>query len=521
MRHHNGSKYNEIKDDFYRWCFKQNDIESNSDVQDFLLELKEVAGPFYRQLRENGKPARPSDYEKMEIQIAYVLRYFHLYFWQTYTALMHIWPRISESHRLKSSKELYISCFGSGPGPELIGISQFFQEERPDRPKKIINLYDRKLKYWQEIRESFIVTEAREEIFSEQLYELHEHNIDFMSDFSADSCSQIEHCDVAFFQNCLTELVSTEELHECLSEVIKVLREHGLLVFTDRKGDHQSRGAIEKFCHDNCFEILENFDYTWCDQPFRLPEGLGNFFDGRDDFHPSKKNQSNLLIARLERRLASAQIICSGDKTAAQTGTRSTQEIELVRRFFDNGTRCLNNREGEISLTWPNGSKYIGKWEKQKIPDDLRAQHGIFTWPNGGKYIGSLNNYIQESSISDEQCNFSWDNNAKTKESSGHCTCIWPDGAKYTGGLVDNLRYGMGTFTWPNGDRYHGDWLNGKRDGSGEMIYAEGGKFKGTWNNDKKNGDGTYQETLVQVWNETWTDGECVKKELDLSALRC
>lgn len=38
----------------------------------------------------------------------------------------------------------------------------------------------------------------------------------------------------------------------------------------------------------------------------------------------------------------------------------------------------------------------------------------------------------------------------------------WPDGSKYVGEYVNDLREGKGIFTWPHGNAYDGQWLAGK-----------------------------------------------------------
>lgn len=43
----------------------------------------------------------------------------------------------------------------------------------------------------------------------------------------------------------------------------------------------------------------------------------------------------------------------------------------------------------------------------------------------------------------------------------------YKSGAVYQGGLVDNHKFGHGTFLWPNGDRYIGDFKLNSRHGFG------------------------------------------------------
>ena len=50
----------------------------------------------------------------------------------------------------------------------------------------------------------------------------------------------------------------------------------------------------------------------------------------------------------------------------------------------------------------------------------------------------------------------------------------WPDGRKYDGNYVDDLKSGVGTFYWPGPDKrkYEGHWLKGKQDGEGTHTTA-------------------------------------------------
>ena len=39
---------------------------------------------------------------------------------------------------------------------------------------------------------------------------------------------------------------------------------------------------------------------------------------------------------------------------------------------------------------------------------------------------------------------------------------LWPDGRKYEGQYVVDMKEGYGSFYWPNGNKYDGNWKSGK-----------------------------------------------------------
>ena len=44
----------------------------------------------------------------------------------------------------------------------------------------------------------------------------------------------------------------------------------------------------------------------------------------------------------------------------------------------------------------------------------------------------------------------------------GYGTFTWPDGRKYVGEYIDDMKQGEGTFEWPDGRKYIGHWDKGK-----------------------------------------------------------
>lgn len=128
-----------------------------------------------------------------------------------------------------------------------------------------------------------------------------------------------------------------------------------------------------------------------------------------------------------------------------------------------------NEYNGQGTLTFANGDKYVGVFKDDEpnykgtytcgpngsmpdcpftlvIHDNSQTSAGkislqvTLTKPNGDKYIGEL----------------------KNGKKSGLGTYTWVDGKKYVGEYKDGLFHGQGTATYPNGVVKTGSWFKGK-----------------------------------------------------------
>lgn len=77
-------------------------------------------------------------------------------------------------------------------------------------------------------------------------------------------------------------------------------------------------------------------------------------------------------------------------------------------------------------------------------------------------------------------------------------------GDTYHGYFVDNCREGFGTYKWPNGDYYTGQFHWGKYRGYGYHVWASGSTYKGQYQNDEKHGFGTFTKHTGQVFTGKW-----------------
>ena len=128
--------------------------------------------------------------------------------------------------------------------------------------------------------------------------------------------------------------------------------------------------------------------------------------------------------------------------------------------------------DGEGTITFYDGHKYIGKWEGGQ-----RNGHGTYTWPEGQKYVG----------------------NFKDGKQNGHGTYTWPDGQKYVGNYKDDMKNGNGTYTWPEGHKYVGNFKDDKQNGHGTYTWPNGDKYVGNFKNDMQNGHGTKTDNFGNV----------------------
>lgn len=115
-----------------------------------------------------------------------------------------------------------------------------------------------------------------------------------------------------------------------------------------------------------------------------------------------------------------------------------------------------------------------------------RNGHGIQEWPDGCKYEGEfINNLKHGDGV------FTWTNGESYKGSffkdyrHGKGTYSWPDGSKYTGKFYLNRKEGYGVQVFPDGSTFQGLYHAGERFGPGVMTYPDGRQDLGLWHREK------------------------------------
>ena len=213
-----------------------------------------------------------------------------------------------------------------------------------------------------------------------------------------------------------------------------------------------------------------------------------------------------------------------------------------------------NVRHGRGILLWPDGSKYVGYWVKDKASirgklihndgdiyegewlDDQPNGKGIYIHKEGTIYEGDWKNDKQdgygkekwldgayyEGEYKDGKKNgkgkFCWsdgsyyEGNFRNNEINGKGIYIFKDKRKIEGNWVNNKLEGYGVVTWPDGRKFEGNYKNDKREGFGELIWKNGKKYKGNWKNGMQSGEGEFFFPSLNEWKRgIWEKGKIVK----------
>ena len=168
-------------------------------------------------------------------------------------------------------------------------------------------------------------------------------------------------------------------------------------------------------------------------------------------------------------------------------------------------------RNGQGTLTWSNGYKYVGAFK-----DGKRHGQGTLTTPDGAKYFGEfkdghLNGQGTHTWLGDGK----YVGEFKDGKYNGHGTMMLAGGggANYVGEFKDGLLHGQGTLTWPSGQKYAGEWRDGKRHGQGTDTLPDGRKYVGEFKDGWRHGQGTEYRadgTILQtgIWeNDVFVGG--------------
>ena len=92
------------------------------------------------------------------------------------------------------------------------------------------------------------------------------------------------------------------------------------------------------------------------------------------------------------------------------------------------------------------------------------------------------------------------------------CEIIFPNGAKYTGTMINNEITGEGEYIFSNGATYKGNVLNGLRDGKGIFHSSDGIIYEGEWKKGLKHGKGKITQGNMELegeWKEGVICGKC------------
>ncbi len=111
-------------------------------------------------------------------------------------------------------------------------------------------------------------------------------------------------------------------------------------------------------------------------------------------------------------------------------------------------------RNGKDQYTWDNGTSYNGEWYNNKVNGE-----GTLIYANGDKYIG---NFV-------------------SSKKSGYGVYTWASGDSFSGSWLEDRMSGLGTYKFKNGDEYIGNFDAGFFNGQGTYLFKDGRILTGIW----------------------------------------
>ena len=212
-----------------------------SNLDDYLVNFRPVATKLYKSLLNEEVEV---NYEDTDIQIAYALRYFPVYWEQIFTAL----TKVYLAKDFNNINSFNIGLFGSGPCPEIIGIIRFIESllantigdlnKKIYALPKIIHSYDQANSTWRFSKETFIHPSTRYRAIVDLGFTMASGNFDFTANLKLPQKFQNNFYNVCCFQNCLNEFrhLSTDNTFKSnLLSVISSIDQTGFLIITDRE----------------------------------------------------------------------------------------------------------------------------------------------------------------------------------------------------------------------------------------------------------------------------------------------
>lgn len=230
--------YDQILDDLKR----HKKTDSDKEIKKFFASIQDTASELYWNLQEDKVEV---DYSDIELQIAYVIRYFPGYWQQIYSSLNMIDD--FQNEYFSNQSNLNIGIFGCGPCPEIIGITKFFEKRKKNfkvNPKKY-NLYllDKFYKKWSFARKTFIYPQKRYSALKKFGFSLY--GLEYDISKIGSQLPNMHHLHIFCFQNCLNEILDSAELDALkinFNNLAKCLEDGGYLIITDR-----NRSLVDRF----------------------------------------------------------------------------------------------------------------------------------------------------------------------------------------------------------------------------------------------------------------------------------
>jgi hypothetical protein len=108
----------------------------------------------------------------------------------------------------------------------------------------------------------------------------------------------------------------------------------------------------------------------------------------------------------------------------------------------------------KVNYKLQNGTVYSGQFDAKLFS---KEGFGIQIWPDGSKYVGH------------------WQKN----KAQGYGRFILADGDVYEGQWKEDKAHGRGVYLYADGARYEGEWREDKQDGHGREEWPDRSSFEG------------------------------------------
>jgi len=208
-------------------------LKTDTDLVVFLKDLKKLFPEFHKRINQN---VVDMEYSNQNIQIIYVLRYFHAYWYQLYHALNKLKDKLFSETLKSHRKVLRIALFGAGPAPEIIGITRFLEANIDKYTSAHIDIYDQEDE-WDFARQTFLFSNQKEIFMKKNLrIQIKHHSFRMNSMVDLKKIEAKRYYDVISFQNCLNEFWSslTDNQKNTFFNILNSLKPSGFGIFTDR-----------------------------------------------------------------------------------------------------------------------------------------------------------------------------------------------------------------------------------------------------------------------------------------------
>jgi hypothetical protein len=333
-------------------------ISNDNDLIKFVKKLQKHLKKFHESINESGIVRM--NYADKDIQIIYVLRYFHAYWFQIFNSLNIISDELFSY--ILPKKELKIALFAAGPAPEVIGITRFLENNFDKYTSVNVDLYDEE-KEWEFARKTFLFSNNKQNYLENNLnmkirsYSIRLDNHNDLKNFKVRG-----YYDVVSFQNCLNEFWDNNSTGDKnFFGILNCLKPSGFAIFTDRDTKNTVRplNEIKQQAYQHQYKILHDINYEKFDalEDSPLPEILnnGNFYSkpySKSGFSAMRTNKfKSLIIQNKESK-------------------KLSDTLGHIERTFEeeSKTHIINNDSNKVNLL---GMKIIHKDFGQGIISDI------------------------------------------------------------------------------------------------------------------------------------------------------